>query len=207
MQTITRRFLLLILTLFTISNAQAHDPLVIEEGARIQPKNLFPKVKMETNFGNIVIELNRSKAPITVNNFLRYVAKDSYNGTIFHRIIPGFVVQGGGYDVNFREIPSYPPIINESGNGLKNTTYSIAMARKEDPHTANRQFYFNLNDTTNLDPGKNWGYTVFGEAVEGTEILDKMAETETHYDIKLGWKDVPVEPVILLKATVLPEGQ
>ena len=194
---------ILIFSFIFLGSAQASNPLIIEEGAKIQPDNLFPRVKLETNFGEIIVELDRTKAPISVNNFLRYVAKKSYDDTVFHRIIPGFVVQGGGYDKAFNELPSYPPIINESGNGLKNTTYTIAMARKAEPHTANRQFYFNVFDNTSLDPGRNWGYTVFGEATEGTDILDKMAAVKTHYDIKTGWKDVPVEPVILIKATVL----
>lgn len=155
--------------------------------------------------GDIVIELDRRKAPITVNNFLRYVDKRSYEETIFHRVVPGFVVQGGGYTVDFDEKPSYPEIYNESGNGLKNSLYSVAMARQNDPHTATRQFFFNLDDNDSLDPGRNWGYTVFGAVVEGYEVVDAMGEVETEYKALLGFADAPVEPIILHKATVLPE--
>lgn len=190
-----------------MSSAHAHDATSNHDGAKMQADNLFPKVKLETNFGDVIVELDRTKAPITVNNFLRYIAKNSYNNTIFHRIVPGFVVQGGGYTPELQELPSFGPIINESGNGLKNTTYSISMARREDPHTANRQFFFNVNDNTNLDPGKNWGYTVFGEAIEGTEVLDAMAEVETQYELTTGWANYPKEQVLLKKVTLIPEGQ
>lgn len=179
--------------------------LEVKEGAAIQPDNLFPRVKMETNFGDIVVELDRTKAPTTVDNFLLYVSKQSFDSTVFHRIIDGFVVQGGGYGEDYRGLPAFAPIINESGNGLKNKAFSIAMARNLAPHTATRQFYFNMADNATLDPGRNWGYTVFGEVLEGTEILEKMAAVPTEYNAKLGWRDVPVEPVILKKATIEPE--
>ncbi|WP_026376322.1 peptidylprolyl isomerase [Aestuariibacter salexigens] len=177
-----------------------------KDGSHIQPDNLYPRVKMETSMGDIVVELNRSRAPITVNNFLRYVEKRSYEDTIFHRVIPGFVVQGGGYDVDMQEKPSFKPIFNESGNGMKNGLYTIAMARQNDPHTANRQFYFNLGDNTNLDPGRDWGYAVFGTLVEGYEVVEAISQVETDYDLKYGWPNVPKEPVILKKVTVLPEA-
>ena len=176
-----------------------------DDGSQIQPDNYYPRVKLETSMGDIVIELDRRKAPITVNNFLRYVDKRSYEETIFHRVVPGFVVQGGCYTVDFDEKPSYPEIYNESGNGLKNSLYSVAMARQNDPHTATRQFFFNLDDNDSLDPGRNWGYTVFGAVVEGYEVVDAMGEVETEYKALLGFADAPVEPIILHKATVLPE--
>lgn len=177
----------------------------IKDGSEIQPDNLFPKVKLETSMGEIIIEMDRYKAPITVNNFLRYVANTSYDATIFHRVIDGFVVQGGGYDVEFNEKPSFERIFNESGNGLKNGLYTIAMAREDDPHTANRQFYFNMNNNQSLDPGRRWGYAVFGLVIEGQEVLDAISQVETEYNIKTRWRDVPIEAVILNKATVLPE--
>lgn len=177
-----------------------------EDGSHIQPDNYYPLVKLETTMGDIVVELDRRKAPITVNNFLRYVDKRSYEDTVFHRVIPGFVVQGGGYDADFGSLPQFPDIYNESGNGLKNETYTIAMARENDPHTANRQFYFNMNDNESLDPGRNWGYTVFGRVTEGEEILDAMSEVETEYKALIGFADVPVEPILLKKATVIPES-
>ena len=129
----------------------------------------------------------------------------SYEDTIFHRVIPGFVVQGGGYTAEFEPKPSLGTIFNESGNGLKNETYTIAMARQNDPHSATRQFYFNMRDTPSLDPGRNWGYTVFGYVSEGSDILDAISEVETQYSMNLRAPDVPIEPVVLLKAEILPE--
>lgn len=175
-----------------------------DDGSQIQAGNFYPRVKIETSMGDITVELDRSRAPIAVNNFLRYVDKRSYEDTIFHRIVANFVVQGGGYDVDFNEKPSFPDIINESGNGLKNEMYTIAMARQKDPHSSNRQFFFNMNDNVSLDPGRDWGYTVFGYVVEGTDALDAISLVETDYDTTWGWADVPVEPVIIKRVTVLP---
>jgi len=175
-----------------------------DDGSHIQPDNFYPRVKMETTMGDIVVELDRRRAPITVNNFLRYVDKRSYEDTIFHRIIPGFVVQGGGYDKDFKEGPKYPEIFNESGNGMKNTLYTIAMARQDDPHTANRQFFFNVNDNDSLDPGRDWGYAVFGMIVEGEDVVDKMSEVETEYSMGLRQPNVPKEVILLKKVTLLP---
>lgn len=183
----------------------ASHAIAMNDGSHLQPHNLFPKVKFETDAGNIVVELDRRRAPLTVNNFLRYVEKGSYNDTLFHRIVPGFAVQGGGYDIDFRELPSFGKIFNESGNGLKNDMYTIAMARQDAPHSAQRQFFFNVVDNDYLNPGRNWGYAVFGLIVEGAEVVDALAEVETGYNIELGWKNVPVEPVMLKKVTLLPE--
>ncbi|MGO4891308.1 peptidylprolyl isomerase [Flavobacterium sp. W21_SRS_FM6] len=177
---------------------------VKDDGSQIQAGNYYPRVKFETSMGDIIVELNRKKAPITVNNFLRYVQKRSYEGTIFHRVVIDFVVQGGGYDENFAELFSYGNIFNESGNGLKNEKYTIAMARQDDPHTANRQFFFNMEDNVTLDPGRYWGYAVFGSVVEGYEVVDAMSLVPTHVDPTWGWSDVPVEKVILQRATILP---
>lgn len=175
-----------------------------DDGSHIQPDNFYPRVKIETTMGEFVVELDRSRAPITANNFLRYVDKRSYEDTVFHRVIADFVVQGGGYDAEFREKSKFASIYNESGNGMKNDMYSIAMARGNDPHSANRQFYINMNDNESLDPGRKWGYAVFGAVVDGYETLDKIAAVETEYRARLGWADVPKEPVMLIKATVLP---
>ncbi|MEG3766604.1 peptidylprolyl isomerase [Alteromonas sp. 14N.309.X.WAT.G.H12] len=174
------------------------------DGSQIQPDNYYPRVKMETTMGDFVVELYRRKAPITVNNFLRYVADKSYDGTIFHRVVPGFVVQGGGYTVDYDERPTYEPIYNESGNGLKNSLYTIAMARENDPHSATRQFFFNMNDNTNLDPGRNWGYTVFGMIVEGEDVVESMTTVQREYQIALGEPNAPLDPIVLKKVTVLP---
>jgi peptidyl-prolyl cis-trans isomerase A (cyclophilin A) len=167
------------------------------------PDNMFPAVKLETSMGDIVVELNRMRAPASANNFLRYVLEGEYDGTIFHRVMPGFVVQGGGYTKDIGEKTEYAPVCNESGNGLKNITGSIAMARFDDPHSATRQFYFNMNDNTSLDPGsRNWGYTVFGEVISGMEVLEAIAETETAYSEDLDAEDVPVAPILLIRASV-----
>ena len=183
----------------TLALAKAKD-----DGSQIQADNYYPRVKMVTSMGDIIVELDRSRAPVTVNNFLRYVDKRSYEDTIFHRIVPDFVVQGGGYDTNFVEKPAFGKILNESGNGLKNNMYNITMARQDDPHSATRQFFFNMDNNDSLNPGRDWGYTVFGSVVEGYEVLDAMAKVKTDFDPKYGWSDVPVEQVILLKVIVLP---
>ncbi len=168
------------------------------------PDNLFPNVKLETSMGEIVVELDRMRAPASVNNFLRYVLEGEYNGTIFHRAMPGFVVQGGGYTKDFNEKTQYAPVCNESGNGLQNVTGTIAMARFEDPHSATRQFYFNMSDNSSLDPNsRSWGYTVFGEVISGMEVLEAIAEVETGFSEGLNAEDVPLESVLLIRATVV----
>ncbi|WP_420849385.1 peptidylprolyl isomerase [Pseudidiomarina taiwanensis] len=174
--------------------------------AKVQPDNPFPKVKLVTTQGEIVVELNRLRAPLTVDNFLQYVQAGSYNGTIFHRIVPGFVVQGGGYDAQFSPRDDFGPIPNESGNGLKNVYGTIAMARENDPHSATRQFFFNMNDNESLDPGSRWGYTVFGWVVSGEAVLEEMASLSTApFHQPTGWEDVPLEPPVLEKIEILPQ--
>ena len=170
----------------------------------VDPTNIYPKVKLETSMGVIIVELDRVKAPITVNNFLEYVVKGEYNNTIFHRIIDDFIVQGGGYDAKFSAKKLGKNIVNESGNGLKNEMGTIAMAKENRPHTANRQFFFNLADNTTLDPGRKWGYAVFGAIIEGEEVLEAIAKVPTDYNEVMAWNDVPVKQVTLIKATLLP---
>lgn len=174
-------------------------------GEKVQKDNYYPQVKFETSMGDIVIELSRSKAPAAVNNFLTYVKEKEYDNTLFHRIVPGYIVQGGAYDPTYKEKKSHYKIINESGNGLKNEAYSISMARMNDPHSAKRQFFFNMKDNENLDPGRNWGYTVFGSVIEGQEVLDAMSIVETEVSPVIGYPDTPVEAVILERASILPE--
>ncbi len=169
----------------------------------IDPDNLFPKVKLETSKGDIIVELDRISAPLTVDNFLTYVVEGEFNNTIFHRVIGDFIVQGGGYDKDFTMKKVKQNIVNESGNGIKNEEGTIAMAKENRPHTANRQFFFNLADNTNLDPGRNWGYAVFGSVTEGMEIVHAIGAVETAYDETMGWDDVPKEPVMLIRATLL----
>ncbi|WP_285817768.1 peptidylprolyl isomerase [Echinimonas agarilytica] len=190
----------MVITFGSTADEEKIDPKLL------QPDNLYPQVKFVTNMGVIVVELDRMKAPVTVDNFLKYVVTGSYDNTIFHRIIEGFVVQGGGFDEKMGTLDDkFDPITNEAGNGLKNTSYTIAMARQGHPHSASRQFYFNVGDNKSLDPGpRSWGYAVFGSVSEGEEVIDKMAEIETHMDANLGWPDVPVTPVILRETILLP---
>lgn len=175
-----------------------------EKDKIIDPDNLFPQVKLETSMGVIIVELDRVRAPITVENFLNYVVSGEYDNTIFHRIMPEFIVQGGGYTQDFELKKVNDNIINESGNGLKNEIGTIAMAKENRPHTANRQFFFNVADNTSLDPGRRWGYAVFGAIVEGEEVIEAMSKVKTDYNDEMSWEDVPVEPVLLIKATLLP---
>lgn len=166
-----------------------------------------PKVELHiTNYGVITLELNAEKAPKTVANFLNYVNKGHYDGTVFHRVIPGFMVQGGGFAVGMKQKPTDAEIENEATNGLKNDHYTIAMARTNAPHSASSQFFINasgnnsfLNHTS--PNGSGWGYAVFGKVVEGKEVVDKITAVKTGN--KSGHSDVPVEDVIIEKAIVL----
>lgn len=197
-------FTLLIFTILSFTSSASTQK---QPGENIQKDNYYPQVKFETSMGDLVIELNRKRAPATVNNFLSYVKRGEFDNTLFHRVIPGYIVQGGGYGPEFKVKKASRTIINESGNGLKNEMYTIAMAREDDPHSAKRQFFFNMNDNNNLDPGKTWGYTVFGSVIEGTEVLDKIALVETEYKALIRFQDAPREDVLLIQATVLPEVQ
>ena len=172
----------------------------------VMPENLFPSVMLETSMGDIVVELNRMRAPVSTNNFLRYVLEKKYDNTIFHRVMPDFVVQGGGYTETLEERELHPPIINESGNGLKNLPMTIAMARFDDPHSATNQFYFNVRSNTSLDPNsRSWGYAVFGQVISGQEVIEAIALVDTGYSENLDAADVPMVPVKLLSATVMEE--
>ena len=141
-----------------------------------KPVGPFPQVKMETSLGDIVIELYPAEAPITVKNFLRYVDEGFYVGTIFHRVVDGFVVQGGGLDFEFRKKPTHEPIVNEANNGLFNTQGTLSMARTSDPDSATTQFFINLADNEALDYKKNEsdGYAVFGKVIEGFDTVKKI---------------------------------
>jgi len=172
----------------------------------IMPDNMFPSVRLETSMGDIVIELNRLRAPATSNNFLRYVTEGQYNGTIFHRVIPEFVIQSGGYTESLEDRDLHPPVLNESGNGLKNMPMTVAMARFDDPHSATSQFFINLSVNSSLDPNaKNWGYTVFAQVVSGEDVATAISEVETGYNEGLDASDVPLKTITLISATVLEE--
>ena len=157
------------------------------------------KVAMKTSMGEIIMELYSEKAPKTVENFLQYVKSGFYNGTVFHRIINGFMVQGGGYDKKMQEKETREPIQNEAKNGLKNLPYSMAMARTRDPHSATAQFFINVNDNRFLDyPGQDgWGYAVFGKVIQGMDVVDKIRE------VKTGPGDQPKKPVIIESARII----
>lgn len=156
-----------------------------------------PHVLLKTNMGDIVIELNPEKAPKTVKNFLSYVHSGHYNGTIFHRVIDNFMIQGGGMTKDMLEKPAPNKVENEAKNGLQNITYSVAMARTADPQSAGAQFFINVNDNKFLNyPGRDgWGYAVFGQVIKGADVVDKIKKVKTAY------QDVPTTPVIIESAT------
>ena len=162
-------------------------------------------IRLTTNFGNIDIELNFDKAPKTAANFEQYVKDGFYNGTIFHRVIDNFMIQGGGMTADMQEKPTREPIENEAANGLKNDCYTIAMARTMDPHSASSQFFINVKDNDFLNhtapTPQGWGYCVFGKVVAGTEVVDKIKTVQTG---KHGYHDdVPLETVLIEKAEVV----
>jgi len=160
-------------------------------------------VILTTNYGTIKLELDAEKAPKTVENFLAYVQSGHYNGTIFHRVIDGFMIQGGGFEPGMKQKPTNDPIENEAKNGLKNEPYTIAMARTSAPHSASAQFFINVKNNSFLDyPGQDgWGYCVFGKVVEGTDVVDKIKSVKT---TRTGMHaDVPVENVVIEKAEVV----
>ena len=173
------------------------------KGQYIQPDNLFPQIKFETSMGDMVFELDRSRAKITVDNFLGYVARGQYNNTMFHRVEIGFVAQAGGFTTKYKEIEPDKEIINESGNGLKNETGTISMARQIQAHTATSQFFFNLNDNDSLDPGRRWGYAVFGNIVSGEAVLEAIGKVEVGFDEQLGYPTVPQKMLIIKQVTIL----
>lgn len=164
-----------------------------------------PRVLVSTSRGDITLELDELKAPATTENFLRYVNSGFFDGTIFHRVIPGFMIQGGGFTADMRQKPAARPITNEADNGLKNDRGTVAMARTSDPHSASSQFFINLVDNDFLNhkakTGAGWGYAVFGTVVEGMDVVDAIARvaTGTHGP----HSDVPREPVVMERVTVV----
>ena len=159
-------------------------------------------VKLTTNHGDIVIELDADKAPETVKNFLAYVEAGHYDNTIFHRVINGFMIQGGGFEPGMKQKATQAPIENEANNGLKNDRYTLAMARTNAPHSATAQFFINATDNDFLnfrsESAQGWGYAVFGKVVQGTEVVDAIERVATGR--KAGHDDVPTEDVVILKA-------
>jgi peptidyl-prolyl cis-trans isomerase B (cyclophilin B) len=162
-------------------------------------------VRLHTNLGVITLELDTAKAPKTVENFLSYVRSGHYNNTLFHRVINGFMVQGGGFEPGMRQKPTMKPVENEATNGLRNTKYSVAMARTSDPHSATSQFFINVADNEFLNhtaPNpKGWGYCVFGRVVEGSDVVDKMKAART---VRQGMhQDVPEQDIVIERAEVV----
>ena len=164
------------------------------------------QVKLSTNFGDIVLELNAEKAPITVANFIEYVKAGHYENTVFHRVIGNFMIQGGGFEPGMKEKKDKRPSIqNEADNGLPNVKYSVAMARTMEPHSASAQFFINVADNSFLNhsgkTAQGWGYAVFAKVVEGTDVVDKINGVAT--TSKAGHQDVPAEDVIIEKAEII----
>ena len=163
-----------------------------------------PKVTLETNKGTVVLELYPDKAPKTVANFISYAKDGFFDGTIFHRVIPNFMIQGGGFTEEMQQKETKAPIENEANNGLKNETGTIAMARTGNPHSATAQFFINTKDNSFLDfsapTQQGWGYAVFGKVVDGMDVIREIEKVQT--GSKMGHQDVPVENIVILKATV-----
>ena len=161
-------------------------------------------VKLHTNMGVITLELDAEKAPLSTANFLEYVKSGHYNNTVFHRVIDGFMIQGGGFEPGLKQKPTQAPIKNEANNGLTNNAYTVAMARTSDPHSASAQFFINVKDNTFLnfssESTQGWGYAVFGKVTDGKDVVDAIKKVKTGN--KGMHQDVPVEDVILEKAEI-----
>jgi peptidyl-prolyl cis-trans isomerase A (cyclophilin A)/peptidyl-prolyl cis-trans isomerase B (cyclophilin B) len=188
----TRRYFLAILATFSLAGA-----------AQLAHAANQPQVLLKTSMGDIVVELNAEKAPKTVENFLQYVKKGHYNGTIFHRVIDGFMIQGGGFDKDMKQKPAPTTVENEAKNGLKNETYTLAMARTSDPQSASAQFFINVGANAALDyPGSDgWGYAVFGKVIKGTDVVDKIRLVPTGNSG--GHQNVPTKAVTIESATLI----
>jgi cyclophilin family peptidyl-prolyl cis-trans isomerase len=200
--------LLLPLTLLAQQPAAPAEAIAAETAAT-EPEVANPRVALRTNQGDIVIELEATKAPKSTENFLQYVKDGHYNGTIFHRVIDGFMAQGGGFTVDLQMKPTRPAIDNEANNGLSNTRGTIAMARTGEPHSAQAQFFINVVDNPRLDfvseqNGFTWGYAVFAKVVEGMDVVDRIRAIPTGPQGPFA-KDVPTQAVIIERADLLGE--
>jgi peptidyl-prolyl cis-trans isomerase B (cyclophilin B) len=179
-------------------------PLLMLAASASSAAEQAPRVRLETTMGNIVLALDAQQAPQTVENFLAYVNSGFYDGTIFHRVIGNFMIQGGGYTADMSRKQTRPPVKNEADNGLKNSRGSIAMARTQDPHSASAQFFINVEDNATLDhtaPNeRGWGYAVFGHVAEGMDVVDKIRAQAT--GVKAGFRDVPKKTITITRAVV-----
>lgn len=197
-----RRLALISLVLFPLL-AHCESPKEAEKPAP-EALDKAPKVALKTSMGTIVLELDPEKAPITVENFLSYVKKKHYDGTVFHRVMDGFMIQGGGFAVEGKKLVQKQVgkgIVNEGQNGLKNLNGSIAMARTSDPNSATSQFFINVADNGMLDFPNNGGYAVFGKVIKGMDVVDKIKSGKTTVDPR-GEPSVPVSPVVIESATI-----
>ena len=187
--------------IFCLVLSGAPDPVLAQGNT---PSD-YPQVQVETNAGNFTIELFTARAPITVENFLKYVDSGFYDGVIFHRVVADFVVQAGGYDKGYKKKETWPVIPNEAGNGLSNRRGFVAMARTGDPHSADSQFYINLGDNLALDPRPTrWGYTVFGRVIEGMDAVDQIGYSATGPGpVPELVKDVPAEPIVITSVNLI----
>jgi cyclophilin family peptidyl-prolyl cis-trans isomerase len=197
-----------IATAFPAFNFAAETPAAAStaaDSAKTQPKPAAPpppvtgtpQVLVVTSMGNFTLELNAERAPLTVANFMKYVDQGHYSGTTFHRVVANFVIQGGGFDSNYKAVAAASKVVNESGNGLTNQRGTVGMARSQEPHSSDAQFYINLYDNEALDPNKTrWGYAVFGKVVQGMEVVDKIGNVAT--GVRAPFKeDAPLKPVII----------
>jgi peptidyl-prolyl cis-trans isomerase A (cyclophilin A)/peptidyl-prolyl cis-trans isomerase B (cyclophilin B) len=200
MRSTRRRLLKLVSGLLLASSALA---VQAADKAEKADKNVHPQVLLKTSMGDIVLELYADKAPKTVDNFLQYVKSGHYSGTIFHRVISNFMIQGGGFDKDMAQKPTREPIENEAKNGLKNDVYTVAMARTSAPHSASAQFFINTKDNDFLNyPGQDgWGYAVFGKVAKGKDVVDKIKAVPTGN--KGMHQNVPTTPVVIESASVI----
>ena len=200
-QIFTALFALLLCCAMQSSHSSTPDNSSTQDNKSTQDKK--PMVKMHTSKGTFTIELDAEKAPVTVRNFLDYVNSGFYSNTIFHRVIGNFMIQGGGFEPGMKQKKTNSPIQNEANNGLKNSAYTVAMARTGDPNSATAQFFINVKDNGFLNyPGQDgWGYCVFGKVVEGREVVDAIRGVKTGN--RSGFQDVPLEDVVITKAEVV----
>src|SRR6185437_5625238 len=184
------------------------QPAPAQPAPAAAPLPAHPLVKIETNLGDMVVQLDTARAPLTVAAFLQHAEAHKYDGTSFYRIVPGFVIQAGDFSADYQPLPEEKTVPNESGNGLSNLRGTIALAREADPHTGSYVFYINLADNRKLDPRPDrWGYAVFGQVVQGLDVMDKIAAVPTHHLMtphQDEFTDAPVTPVTIVKVTVLP---
>lgn len=205
-KTFSKTLLLTTLAFFSlgaINTASSQTKPQPQKGTASMSTN--PRVNLKTNLGDIVIELNAEKAPKSAENFLMYAREGAYDNTIFHRVMDGFMVQGGGFEPGMKQKPTHAPIDNEAANGLKNDKYTVAMARTNDPHSATSQFFINVANNEFLNfktpSGNGWGYAVFGKVVKGEDIVDKIRAVKT--GTTGGHQNVPTTDVVIEKVTIV----